>query len=48
VEGLRIRPPSLEELFLRPYGDDLDAGESIDGGSADPRTRRERNRRDAS
>ncbi|MFC7787388.1 ABC transporter ATP-binding protein [Microbacterium sp. MAHUQ-60] len=48
VEGLRIRPPSLEELFLRHYGDDLDAGESIDGGSTDPRTRRERSRRNAS
>ncbi|MFE6735140.1 ATP-binding cassette domain-containing protein [Microbacterium sp. NPDC057650] len=25
VEGLRIEPPSLEELFLRHYGDDLAA-----------------------
>ena len=23
VAGLRIQPPSLEELFLRHYGDDL-------------------------
>ena len=23
VAGLRIEPPSLEELFLRHYGDDL-------------------------
>jgi ABC-2 type transport system ATP-binding protein len=27
VEGLRIEPPSLEELFLRHYGDDLRAME---------------------
>ncbi|HAN23331.1 MAG TPA: ABC transporter, partial [Microbacterium ginsengisoli] len=26
VTGLRIEPPSLEELFLRHYGDDLTAG----------------------
>jgi ABC-2 type transport system ATP-binding protein len=25
VAGLRIEPPSLEELFLRHYGDDLAA-----------------------
>jgi ABC-2 type transport system ATP-binding protein len=25
VQGLRIEPPSLEELFLRHYGDDLTA-----------------------
>ncbi|WP_439590917.1 ABC transporter ATP-binding protein [Microbacterium sp.] len=28
VEGLRIEPPSLEELFLRHYGDDLAAAEA--------------------
>jgi ABC-2 type transport system ATP-binding protein len=28
VSGLRIAPPSLEELFLRHYGDDLDALEA--------------------
>lgn len=27
VHGLVIAPPSLEELFLRHYGDELDAGE---------------------
>jgi ABC-2 type transport system ATP-binding protein len=27
VHGLIIAPPSLEELFLRHYGDELDAGE---------------------
>lgn len=32
VAGLRINPPSLEELFLRHYGDDLAAMES--SGSA--------------
>ncbi|WP_431797121.1 ABC transporter ATP-binding protein [Microbacterium kunmingense] len=26
VEGLRIEPPSLEDLFLRHYGDDVSAG----------------------
>ena len=25
VAGLRVAPPSLEELFLRHYGDDLAA-----------------------
>jgi len=31
VQGLRIEPPSLEELFLRHYGDDLsrDAGAGV-------------------
>ncbi len=28
VQGLRIEPPSLEELFLRHYGDDLVGAES--------------------
>lgn len=28
VEGLRVNPPSLEELFLRHYGDDLAAMEA--------------------
>jgi len=44
VEGLRIQPPSLEELFLRHYGDELDALGSGDGRSADAGTRRERRR----
>ena len=46
VEGLRIEPPSLEELFLRHYGDDLDA---LENGSAKPAalTRRERRERGA-
>lgn len=48
VEGLRIEPPSLEELFLRHYGDDLDALESGDGGQADADTRRARKEREAS
>jgi len=41
VEGLRIEPPSLEELFLRHYGDDLDA---LENGAARPEalTRRAR------
>jgi ABC-2 type transport system ATP-binding protein len=30
VEGLRIEPPSLEELFLRHYGDDLTALENAE------------------
>ncbi|WP_394252697.1 ABC transporter ATP-binding protein [Arthrobacter pityocampae] len=37
VEGLRIEPPSLEELFLRHYGDDVAV---VDHGGA-PRARRE-------
>ena len=32
VEGLRIEPPSLEELFLRHYGDNLSALESTEKG----------------
>ncbi|MGO1834814.1 MAG: ATP-binding cassette domain-containing protein [Actinomycetaceae bacterium] len=30
VAGLTITPPSLEELFMRHYGDDIDAGEDED------------------
>jgi ABC-2 type transport system ATP-binding protein len=30
VQGLRIEPPSLEELFLRHYGDDLSALEDAE------------------
>lgn len=30
VEGLRVEPPSLEELFLRHYGDDLNSPEGAD------------------
>jgi ABC-2 type transport system ATP-binding protein len=36
VTGLRVQPPSLEELFLRHYGDDLPAGSTdtrVDAGS---------------
>ncbi|WP_434994623.1 ABC transporter ATP-binding protein [Arthrobacter sp. Ld5] len=36
VEGLRIEPPSLEELFLRHYGDDLAAG-GQDAPGSEPR-----------
>ncbi|WP_223585777.1 ABC transporter ATP-binding protein [Microbacterium sp. OVT16B] len=40
VTGLRIEPPSLEELFLRHYGDDV-AGAAGDADAAAPaRTRR--------
>ena len=45
VEGLRINPPSLEELFLRHYGDagDVDGAESQEVTAAEPPlTRRER------
>lgn len=43
VTGLRVEPPSLEELFLRHYGDDVrdeqsDAGTAVDSAS----TRRSR------
>ncbi len=34
VEGLRIEPPSLEELFLRHYGDDLASLEQDEGSTA--------------
>ncbi|UNK71336.1 ABC transporter ATP-binding protein [Microbacterium sp. H1-D42] len=55
VEGLRIEPPSLEELFLRHYGDDLavlergdDPGAPEKGdGQADAATRRERKQQEA-
>lgn len=30
VRGLTVAPPSLEELFLRHYGDDLHAAEDVD------------------
>jgi ABC-2 type transport system ATP-binding protein len=35
VRSLTSRPPTLEELFLRHYGDDLD-GASPDGAAPDP------------
>ncbi|MGF2949952.1 ABC transporter ATP-binding protein [Microbacterium alcoholitolerans] len=41
VEGLRIEPPSLEELFLRHYGDDLAAvenGGNVENGEAAERS----------
>jgi ABC-2 type transport system ATP-binding protein len=31
VQGLHVEPPSLEELFLRHYGDDLDTFENGNG-----------------
>lgn len=34
VAGLRIAPPSLEELFLRHYGDELASGQHTDGRSS--------------
>ncbi|MBS1906496.1 MAG: ABC transporter ATP-binding protein [Actinobacteria bacterium] len=34
VTGLRIEPPSLEELFLRHYGDDLAALQRAEQGAA--------------
>lgn len=41
VQGLRVAPPSLEELFLRHYGDDLAEGAPTPAGDDDaPATRR--------
>ncbi len=40
VAGLRIAPPSLEELFLRHYGDDIAEEEPVAAGAAAPTTRR--------
>lgn len=34
VQGLTIAPPSLEELFLRHYGDELAAAEAAEGATA--------------
>ncbi len=45
IDGLRVAPPSLEELFLRHYGDDLATLEAAEEGGRDdtaPTTRRER------
>jgi ABC-2 type transport system ATP-binding protein len=45
ISDLRVAPPSLEELFLRHYGDDLASLEAAEEGGADdstPRTRRAR------
>lgn len=45
ISDLRVAPPSLEELFLRHYGDDLATLEAAEQGGTDaaaPRTRRER------
>jgi ABC-2 type transport system ATP-binding protein len=44
VAGLRIAPPSLEELFLRHYGDELNGTGSrpVSGGAAAGETRGER------
>ena len=38
VSGLRVAPPSLEELFLRHYGDDLALDPSAGSGTAGTRT----------
>jgi ABC-2 type transport system ATP-binding protein len=41
--GLRIAPPSLEELFLRHYGDDVadeDAALATSGAGSSRRSRR--------
>lgn len=43
VKGLRIAPPSLEELFLRHYGDELNPAEA----SIAPHTSRKARRREA-
>lgn len=41
ISDLRVSPPSLEELFLRHYGDDLAALETAEeGGTSEPPTRR--------
>ncbi|MFK4731632.1 ABC transporter ATP-binding protein [Agromyces mediolanus] len=48
VAGLRIEPPSLEELFLRHYGDEIGEGSESGGeapGEASGRTAREGARR---
>ncbi len=37
VAGLRVNPPSLEELFLRHYGDDLAVMDPSTGSGADGR-----------
>ena len=45
ISDLRVAPPSLEELFLRHYGDDLaalEAAEEGPAGDAKPQTRRGR------
>ncbi|MDZ8275090.1 ABC transporter ATP-binding protein [Microbacterium aquimaris] len=40
VEGLRVAPPSLEELFLRHYGEDVSADAATRDGTDAPPTRR--------
>jgi ABC-2 type transport system ATP-binding protein len=40
VTGLRIEPPSLEELFLRHYGDDLTALRQAEDDGATRASRR--------
>lgn len=50
ISDLRVAPPSLEELFLRHYGDDLAALEAAEEGPADdakPQTRRARRQRES-
>ncbi len=42
VQGLHVEPPSLEELFLRHYGDDLDAFENGNGDDTTESTRANR------
>lgn len=51
ISDLRVAPPSLEELFLRHYGDDLATLEAAEdgrpsGGSDAPLTRRARRQKD--
>jgi ABC-2 type transport system ATP-binding protein len=46
ISDLRVAPPSLEELFLRHYGDDLATLEAAeDGGPSDQPTGSRRERR---
>jgi ABC-2 type transport system ATP-binding protein len=47
VTGLRIEPPSLEELFLRHYGDDLGPSTGTGTRSDSGPTRRERRHQEA-
>lgn len=36
IQSLVSQPPTLEELFLRHYGEDLSRGDSLGPGAADP------------
>jgi ABC-2 type transport system ATP-binding protein len=50
IRDLRVAPPSLEELFLRHYGDDLASLEAAEAGDrsaeTEPETRRTRRQRE--